>query len=189
MYIQGKYYHVYNRDCNRLPIFFNDENYRFLTQKFIDTIGKYDIDIFAYCLMPNHYHLLVRQNSDTSISKWLKTVFNGYSQAINKQENRKGTIFEGRAKKKEITNERHLMHLIRYFHYNPVQSGIVIKAEKWEFSDYSDWIGIRKSKLFNNHLLMRYFDNHESYKKFFSDYKDSQKITKEFGDLFFDAEI
>ena len=139
--------------------------------------------------MPNHYHLLVRQNSDTSISKWLKTVFNGYSQAINKQENRKGTIFEGRAKNKEITNEKHLMHLIRYIHCNPVQAGIVTKAEEWEFSDYSDWIGIRKNKLFNNHLLEQYFINHKSYKIFFNDYKDSQKYTNEFKDIFFDADI
>ena len=189
MYLQGKYYHIYNRGCNRLPIFFKDENYRFLIQKFINTIGKYDIDIFTYCLMPNHYHILVRQNSDTSISKWLKTVFNGYSKAINKQENRKGTIFEGRAKNKEITNERHLMHLIRYIHYNPVQSGIVTKAEAWEFSDYSDWIGIRKNKLFNNHLMKQYFSNHKNYKKFFDDYEDSQKITNEFRDIFFDADI
>ena len=139
--------------------------------------------------MPNHYHLLVRQNSDISISKWLKTVFNGYSQAINKQENRTGTIFEGRAKNKEISNERHLMHLIRYIHFNPVQAKIITKAEEWEFSDYSDWIGIRKSKLFNNHLLMQYFENHENYKKFFNDYKDSQKITNEFRDMFFDADL
>ena len=189
MYLQGKYYHVYNRGCNRLPIFFKDENYRFLIQKFIDTIGKYNIDIFAYCLMPNHYHLLVRQNSDISISKWLKTVFNGYSQAINKQENRKGTIFEGRAKNREITSEKHIMHLIRYIHYNPVYAGIVTKAEKWEFSDYSDWIGIRKNKLFNNHLLEQYFDNHKSYKIFFENYEGSQKITNEFTNILFDANI
>jgi len=154
----------------------------------MDTSGKYKIDIFAYCLMPNHYHLLVRQNSNTSISKWLKTVFNGYTQAINKQENRKGTLFEGRAKNKEITNERHLMHLIRYFHYNPVHAEIVAKAEEWEFSDYSDWIGIRKNKLFNNRLMKQYFNNHESYNKFFNDYEDSQKITNEFKDIFFDAD-
>jgi len=186
LYLQGKYYHVYNRGCNRLPIFFKDENYRFLIQKFINTIEKYDIDLFAYCLMPNHYHLLVKQNSDISISKWLKTVFNGYSQAINKQENRKGTIFEGRAKNKEITNERHLMHLIRYIHYNPVQAKIVTEAEAWEFSDYCDWIGIRKNKLFNHHLMKQYFNNHKSYKIFFDDYEDSQKITNDFGDIFFD---
>ena len=139
--------------------------------------------------MPNHYHLLVRQNSNTLISKWLKTVFNGYTQAINKQKNRKGTLFEGRAKNKEITKERHLMHLIRYFHYNPVQSGIVTKAEAWEFSDYSDCIGIRKNKLSNSRLLMQYFDNHENYYKFFNDYEDSQKITNKFRDMFFDTDI
>lgn len=188
LYLQGKYYHVYNRGCNRLPIFFSDENYRFLIQKFIDTIGKYGIEISAYCLMPNHYHLLVRQNSDISISKWLKTVFNGYSQAINKQENRKGTIFEGRARNKEITNESHLMHLIRYIHYNPVQAGLVSKAEKWEFSNYPDWIGIRKNKLFNNRLLLQYFENHERYKRFFGDYENSEKIAIEFRSIFFDAE-
>ena len=188
MYLQGKYYPVYNRGCNKLPVFFSDENYRFLIRKFNDTFEKYDIEISAYCLMLNHYHLLVKQNSDISISKWLKTVFNGYSQAINKQDNRKGTIFEGRARNKEITNASHLIHLIRYIHYNPVQAGLVNRAEKWEFSNYSDWIGIRKNKLFNNRLLKQYFNNHESYKRFFDDYEDSQKITTEFRDIFFDAD-
>lgn len=108
--------------------------------------------------------------------------------AINKQENRKGTIFEGRARNKEITNDNQLIHLIRYIHYNPVQSGIVTKAEEWEFSDYSDWIGIRKNILFNHRLLKQYFDNHVNYKRFFGDYEDSQKITTEFRDIFFDAD-
>lgn len=81
------------------------------------------------------------------------------------------------------------MHLVRYFHYNPVQAGIVTKAKEWEFSDYSDWIGIRRSKLFNNCLMKQYFNNHEKYKKFFCEYEDSQKITNEFKDMFFDADL
>ena len=84
---------------------------------------------------------------------------------------------------------KHLMHLIRYFHYNPVQAGIVAKAEEWEFSDYSDWIGIRKNKLFNSRLMKQYFNNHESYKKFFNDYEDSQKIANEFREILFDADL
>ena len=90
-------------------------------------------------------------------------------------------------KNREITTEKQMMHLIRYIHNNPVKAKIVSKAKDWEFSDYSNWIGIRKSTLFNSHLLMRYFENHESYKKFFNDYKVSQKTTNELGDFFFDT--
>jgi len=188
LYQKGNYYHVYNRGCNKLPIFFHKKNYHFLIQKFIDSFEKYEIEISAYCLMPTHYHLLIKQNSNIPVSKWLKTVFNGYTQAINKQENRTGTLFEGRARSKKILDENQLIHLICYIHYNPVQAGLVNFAKDWEFSDYPDWIGIRENKLFNDNILKQYLDSFEGYNKFFNEYIPTLKSAKQYNELLFDAE-
>ncbi len=188
MYSQGNYYHIYNRGCNRLPIFFSDENYRFLIQIFTNTVSKYDLNIAAYCLMPNHYHLLVKQNSDILISKWLKTVFNGYVQAINKQENRKGTLFEGRANCQEIKTDEQLIHLICYIHNNPVKAGLVDRAEEWEFSDFEDWIGIRDNELFCDNLLREYFDSCAEYKQFFKNYIQTLPSLEKHQDILFDED-
>ena len=81
MYFQkGNYYHLYNRGINGNRIFFNDRNYIYLTKILSDTICKHKISIVAYCLMPNHYHLLLRQDSDIPASKWIQNVLiNMYS--------------------------------------------------------------------------------------------------------------
>lgn len=90
----------------------------------------------AYCLMPNHYHFLVRQLSDRALSQWVQMLFNGYSQAINQQLNRKGTLFQNRAKHILIDKDEYLVHLVRYIHYNPVEAGLVHSPEEWQFSNY-----------------------------------------------------
>jgi REP element-mobilizing transposase RayT len=175
MYIKGKYYHVYNRGCNKEPIFFTEDNYRYLIKKFKQYSHQYEIEIFAYCLMPNHYHLLVKQKSDVSISKFIQVVFNGYSQAINKQENRSGTIFQGKAKGIEVVSEKQIISLLCYIHNNPAKTGLVHQAEDWEFSDYQEWIGMRKRES-KNKLLSEYFYDKNSYRKFFIDYKDNKNL-------------
>jgi len=97
--------------------------------------------------MPNHYHLLVRQNSEIPISKWLQRIFNGYSQAINKQEQRTGTLFEGRPKHILIDSDKYLLDIIAYIHYNPVAARLVAHPIDWEFSNCSEWLGQRSSAL------------------------------------------
>ena len=97
-FLKGNFYHIYNRGCNKEPIFFKEENYLYLLRKFKKTYKKYGANIIAYCLMPNHYHILVEQKIEVPLSEWIRSIFIGYTQAINKQQNRKGTLFEGRAK-------------------------------------------------------------------------------------------
>jgi len=97
-YEDNKYYHVYNRGTNKGTLFYNNENYLYCLKLIEKYRSKYDITIVAYCLMPNHYHFVLRQNENGSISRFLQTTFNAYSQAINKELQRSGTLFESRAK-------------------------------------------------------------------------------------------
>ena len=90
-FIKGYFYHIFNRGVNGMNIFYKPENYLYLLRKLKATIEKYGVGIIAYCLMPNHYHFLLRQLTTRPLSQWIQMLFNGYSQAINRQLVRKGT--------------------------------------------------------------------------------------------------
>jgi putative transposase len=140
-YEEGKYYHVFNRGASKGRIFFGPDNYRYC----IRLVDKYRreqlVSVFAYCLMPNHYHFLLRQNVDGSISKFLQNIFNSYTQAVNLQQKRSGTLFQGRAKSRLVKNDAVALHLVRYLHMNPVGARLAESPEQWEFSDYRVWCG------------------------------------------------
>jgi putative transposase len=102
---------------------------------------EYGVSVMAYCLMPNHFHLLICQKIGGSISKFLQTTFNAYTQAVNVQRKRSGTLFQGRAKARRIEDDSVALHLVRYFHLNPVEAGLVDAPGSWEFSDFRVWCG------------------------------------------------
>jgi putative transposase len=122
---QGQYYHIFNRGVNRQKIFFTKENYLY----FLKLLNKHRISshatVIAYCLMPNHYHLLLRQDSDINLSRFMKAVLSAYVQALNKYLERKGPLFEGRFKHVHVDNDEYVLHLCRYIHLNPVIAGYV----------------------------------------------------------------
>jgi putative transposase len=170
---KGKYYHIYNRGCNREDIFREAENYRFLTQKLVSYSQDSSISVIAYCLMPNHYHLLVRQDSDIPVSEFVQSIFNSYTKAFNKRYDRKGTLFEERFEAKEIDSDEYLIHLSRYIHLNPVKAKLVTSCEDWEFSNYQEWIGFRQSVLFDVDLASTLFKDIASYKSFVEEYANT----------------
>jgi len=182
IYRQGNCYHLYNRGINRGKIFFSDRNYLYLLEKIRNTYNDYGIGIIAYCLMPNHYHFLVKQITERPVSDWIKTLFVGYVQAINKEQKRKGTLFEGRVKSKFIDKEEYLIHLVRYIHSNPVRAGLVSELEEWQYSNYLEWIGLRKGVLFDKSILQMYFENHHDYHEFVESYvhnkREIERLTK-----------
>ncbi len=140
-YEDNKYYHVFNRGANKEAIFFGSDNYRFCLGLVEKHRKECSVSIMAYCLMPNHYHFLIRQDIGGSISKFLQTTFNSYTQAVNIQQNRSGTLFQGRAKARRVDDDSAALHLVRYFHLNPVEAGMVDTPDSWEFSDYRVWCG------------------------------------------------
>ena len=125
MHLAGHYYHVYNRGCNRERIFADDGNYLFLLRRAKAFLADYALSMMAYCLMPNHYHFLLRLEQDGALSRFVQRLFNSYTQAFNKQQGRGGTLFEGRAKSVLVDTDEYVLHLCRYIHLNPVKAGLV----------------------------------------------------------------
>jgi putative transposase len=170
----GHYYHLYNRGNNRQPIFFDRENYLY----FLRQIGEYlindAIDVVAYCLMPNHYHLLVCLKTD-NLAKYIQPFTLSYTKAINKCYGRVGSLFQGRFQAIEVERDEYLLHLSRYIHLNPVRAKLVRIPEEWEFSSYQEYIGCRSGKLPKPNIVLSQFSSADAYRLFVESYQESDR--------------
>ena len=166
MHLAGHYYHIYNRGCNRERIFANDGNYTFLLRRAKSFLADYPLTIVAYCLLPNHYHFLLRPGQDGVLSRFIQRLFSSYTQAFNKQQGRSGTLFEGRAKTIRVDNDAYILHLCRYIHINPVKAGLVACPGEWPYSNYLEWVGQRGGTLVDRAFVEGYFPTPDAYETF-----------------------
>jgi len=160
------YNHIYNRGVNQGLIYFAEENYHF----FLDRLTKYftpdKASITSYCLMPNHFHLLIYPMT-VDFGNYVMQPFSvSYTKAINKRFKRTGPLFDGPYQAKLIDEDKYLLHLSRYIHLNPVSAGLVNRAEDWEFSSYRDYIGTRTSGFINPNIITGYFADSSEYEEF-----------------------
>jgi REP element-mobilizing transposase RayT len=162
----GNYYHLYNRGAGRQDIFLETDNYHFVLRKIKKYAAQFEITVIAYCLMPNHYHLLVRQNADTPAGLLPQHVCNSYTKAYNQRYQRSGTLFEGRYEAILIQQESHLLHLCRYIHLNPVKAGLVAHPAAWDYSNYLEWIDQRPGTIIDRHFVQAYFPQPPQYINF-----------------------
>ena len=157
-------YHIYNRSNEQ--VFFNRENYLFFMRKIRTHILPY-ADIIAYCLMPNHFHLLINTKKEAeentneknnifaqALSKSIRTMLSSYTQALNKQQARKGSLFSHKTRAKQLNYQigDYARDCFYYIHQNPIVAKLVDKMEDWEFSSFIDYIGKRKGTLLNKEL-------------------------------------
>ena len=147
---------------------------------------RFQITVIAYCLMPNHYHFLFRQDGHYSMSAAMQDTFNTYTKAFNTYFSRSGTLFEGPFKAKYINNEVYLVHLCRYIHRNPLDAKLADSLESWQFSNYLEWIGKRKGKLVDHDFIKGRFPNPKDYIKLVLDYTPPEKLTESIRQYIFD---
>ncbi|MBI5215557.1 MAG: transposase [Ignavibacteriae bacterium] len=179
IFAQDEYYHIYNRGCNRENIFLSDENYRFLLRNLKSLVEEYNVCVIAYCLMPNHYHFLLRQDGEKNSGKLIQFLFNKYTKAFNAMHKRTGTLFEGPFKAIHVDKQEYLIHLCRYIHRNPLEAGLVANIEDWEYTNYLEWIGKRKGMLWDKEFVNDNFRTAEEYKKFVLEYISPKKLEEE----------
>ena len=186
----NQFYHIYNQGNNKEPIFFKRENYLYFLRNFRSKIAI-NVDILSYCLMPNHFHFLVHTTEQsvikrrngivelTALMDGFRRLESGYAQAINKQEQRSGSLFRQKTKVKliEDTSKDYLFSVFNYIHQNPVKAGLVKKMENWEFSSFRDYAGLRDGTLCNKELAKLCIDYSEhNFVKESNSYVDKEKI-------------
>ena len=171
-FLQGSYYHIYNRGAGRQAIFRHERNYLYLLRLLKTVAGECSITVVAYCLLPNHYHWLLRQDGETAAGMVPTRVFGSYSQAFNRAYERTGTLFEGPYKALAVATDAYFVNVCSYIHLNAVHHGIVATPEEWPYSNYLEWIEKRSGTLVDRELVRAYFANPQSYEDFI---RDSQR--------------
>lgn len=170
--VPGEFYHIYNRGNNRENVFIEEKNYAY----FMRLYDKYILpaaDTYAYCLLRNHFHFLVRikdlqgfQNLEglpgRKTSQPFSNFFNAYTKAFNKAYGRSGALFEGRFKRKHISTNAHFRVLIAYIHQNPQKHGFVDDYRDWPYSSYHALMCTEETRLKRAEVL-EWFDGQEGF--------------------------
>ena len=99
------------------------------------------VKIISYCFMPTHIHLVLRQEKDNGISKFMNNILNSYSRYFNLRTKRKGPLWEARFKNVKVETDEQLMHLTRYLHLNPTTASLVKRPGNWQHSSYQEYLG------------------------------------------------
>jgi putative transposase len=212
-----EFYHLYNRGTDKRNIFSTEaDRERFLALLYlcnteepvhIDNIqksrgstslnlfeterGESLVSICAYCLMPNHVHLLVHEKDENGISRFMQKLMTGYTMYFNKRHERSGALFQGRFKATHVDEDRYLKYLISYIHLNPMkliaprwkEDGIRDRqtAEKYlsqyRHSSYLDYLGTSRieSKILNKEVLPDYFSDTRDFNTDIADWLEYQK--------------
>jgi len=179
-----EYYHVYNRGTEKRKIFLTKSDYeRFLVLLYLSNgskpiqLNNYRgstsvellqidrgvtlVDIIAYCLMPNHFHLLLRQHTEGGISKFMQKMSTGYTMYFNIKNERSGALFQGRYKSVHAGDDRYLKYLFSYIHLNPEQ------PRTYTYSSYSFFTGKESTwnRILNTESAPLYFESPEEFEE------------------------
>lgn len=170
-FYEGGYFHLYNRGNNKQPIFLDDLDYRQFLRRLSTALNissprvilgsrsrlrplpENAFSIICYCLMPNHFHLLVRQNTKLSISRLISKVSTSYAMYFNKKYQRVGSLFQDEFKSKVILDDIYLKYLSAYIHNNPKNS------EEYEFSSLGEYMGTDPKFITETSTILGMFDN------------------------------
>lgn len=210
-FVNDQYYHIYNRGVDKRKIFLEDKYYhRFIHDLYelndLDVITNLNwrfntgygspapivskkrkrlVEIVCFCLMPNHFHLILKQLIEKGISKFMQKLGTGYVNYFNEKQKRTGVLFEGRFKSILIENDEYLMHLSRYIHLNcvdlvePKWCEIGIKnleaakqfLERYKWSSYLDYIGKKNvPSVIDTEFILGYFKGKKECRDFTNDW-------------------
>lgn len=205
--IKGQIYHIVNRGVNHQAIFKDKRDYTRLLdiisfyqfikpplrfsfferlsikekERFWNNLEKKNqklVNLLSFCLMPNHFHILIRQESDNGISKFLANFQNSFTKYFNTRHKRIGHLMQGQFKAVRIETNEQLLHASRYIHLNPYTSYVVKNVKdlkKYPWSSLSEYIGNAKKNICETETILSHFSSRNAYLKFVLDQKEYQR--------------
>jgi len=191
--VNGEIYHVFNRGVEKRKTFLTDKDF----EHFLETLDHYQsdksklsrraknseirnpkiVEILCFVLMPNHFHLLLKQREDDGISTFMNRVQNSFAKYFNTKNDRVGPLFQGPFKSIRVGTDEQLVHVSRYIHLNPLVSGLVDNLEKYSWSSFHTYIGSESEDLveLKADQILGYFNSTADYKKFVLDHAEYAK--------------
>jgi putative transposase len=170
------WYHVMNRGINRMKIFTNN-SHREMFLKLLENISHlFKIEVHGYCLMDNHYHLLLH-TPFSNLSNAMRHLNGVYTQNFNRSIKRDGALFRGRYKAILIEKENYLLKVNRYIHLNPLEANITRHLENYKWSSYPSYIGINHTPWLKTSIILGYFSNAKDYAEFTAEGVDQETNT------------
>jgi putative transposase len=180
-FLSGSMYHVYTHANGNENLFRIEDNYDYFLKKYQYYLNPV-ADTLAYCLMPNHFHFLIRIKAESDIINFLTSqgkptegidcskvvssqwshLLNGYTQAYNKMFDRRGSLFQPRIKRKQIVQDNYFTNLILYIHENPIKHGFVTALESWAYSSYHNYL-IDHETFISRDDIVGWFGNQEQF--------------------------
>lgn len=186
-FVNGDFYHLFNRGLEKQQIFASRRDYSYFTQalfyyqiqnpkpKFsiyrkskifpVDSTKKI-VDILCYCLMPNHFHLLVRQKREGGITEFMRKFIHSYTKYRNAKYHRQGPVFQGMFKAVRVETDEQLIHLSRYIHLNPLVSSVTEDLNSYPWSSYGNYIGLMHDNRLTMEEVLNFFTSPTEYQNF-----------------------
>jgi REP element-mobilizing transposase RayT len=174
----NQYYHIYNRGVAKGNIFFKPSHWSFFLRRLTDYFQPDLADILAYCLMPNHFHLLIFIKCEDFSHQVMHPFTISFTRAVNRDMGRVGPLFQGPYQAKLVTESEQLVHLTKYIHHNPVEAKLASTPEEWVYSSYQDYIGFRNGSLPRIDFELLGFKSQKEYREYVNLPLDKEKIQR-----------
>jgi putative transposase len=133
-------YHTLNRGNRRETVFHKPADYDAFVEAMIDARRRIPVDLFGYCLMPNHFHIVLRTHADGDLGRWMQCLLTAHARRYHRHYGTTGHVWQGRFKAFPIQDDDHLATVLRYVERNPLRAELVGRAEHWKWSSLPGWL-------------------------------------------------
>ncbi len=140
-------YHVINRGNGRQGVFHKDKDYEAFLKLMKAAKERHAVNVYGYCLMPNHFHMAVRPEKGEELSRWMQWLMTSHVRRYHRHYESSGHVWQGRYKSFMVQDDSHLLMVLRYIEGNPVRAKIVSSAKEWRWSSHNEVLGGEKRGL------------------------------------------